>query len=205
MELTSSSLEEGAPIPPEYALGVPDPDERAVFGPNVNPALSWSDIPSGTRSLVLVVWDETVPTKPDDVNQPDREVPADLPRTDFFHWVLVDIEPSRSGIEEGQFSSGVTERGKTAEARFGRQGLNDYTGWFAGGDLEGQYFGYDGPWPPFNDSLVHQYHFALYATDLEKCPVEGAFTGQEVRAAIAGHVLAEASINGTYTLNPLLV
>jgi hypothetical protein len=32
--------------------------------------------------------------------------------------------------------------------------------------------------------------------------VEGAFTGAELRAAIAGHVLAEASIVGRYTLNP---
>jgi phosphatidylethanolamine-binding protein (PEBP) family uncharacterized protein len=42
----------------------------------------------------------------------------------------------------------------------------------------------------------------LYATDLERCPVEGAFTGQQVRAALEGHVLAEARLTGTYTLNP---
>jgi len=41
----------------------------------------------------------------------------------------------------------------------------------------------------------------LYATDLALCPVEEAFTGQQVRAAIAGHVLAEAALTGTYSLN----
>jgi phosphatidylethanolamine-binding protein (PEBP) family uncharacterized protein len=37
------------------------------------------------------------------------------------------------------------------------------------------------------------------------CPVDGAFTGQQVRDAIAGHVLAQAAIVGTYTLNPDLL
>ena len=39
------------------------------------------------------------------------------------------------------------------------------------------------------------------ALDLERCPVEGAFTGAQVREAIAGHVLGQASITGSYTLN----
>ena len=68
--------------------------------------------------------------------------------------------------------------------------------------MGGQYFGYDGPCPPWNDELLHHYHFVLYATDLARCPVEGAFTGQQVEQAIAGHVLAEARLTGTYSLNP---
>jgi phosphatidylethanolamine-binding protein (PEBP) family uncharacterized protein len=44
----------------------------------------------------------------------------------------------------------------------------------------------------------------LYATDLGRCPVEGAFTGPQVLAAIAGHVLAQARLTGTYSLNPLV-
>jgi len=43
---------------------------------------------------------------------------------------------------------------------------------------------------------------AFYATDLERCPVDGAFTGADVERAIAGHVLAEARLTGTYSLNP---
>jgi phosphatidylethanolamine-binding protein (PEBP) family uncharacterized protein len=42
----------------------------------------------------------------------------------------------------------------------------------------------------------------LYATDLVRCPLDGAFTGADVRSAIAGHVLAEARLTGTYSLNP---
>jgi hypothetical protein len=84
-----------------------------------------------------------------------------------------------------------------------RQGLNDYTLWFAGdADMAGRYFGYEGPCPPWNDERLHHYHFALYAMDVARCPVEGTFTGQQVRAALAGHVLAEARLTGTYSLNP---
>ena len=65
--------------------------------------------------------------------------------------------------------------------------------------MAGNYFGYDGPFPPFNDSLVHHYVFTLYAVSLARLPVEGNFTGQQVREALAGHVLAEATFSGTYT------
>jgi phosphatidylethanolamine-binding protein (PEBP) family uncharacterized protein len=71
--------------------------------------------------------------------------------------------------------------------------------------MEGQYFGYDGPCPPWNDSLVHHYHFRALALDLARCPVEGIFNGPAAAAAIKGHVLAEASFVGTYALYPKAV
>jgi phosphatidylethanolamine-binding protein (PEBP) family uncharacterized protein len=67
--------------------------------------------------------------------------------------------------------------------------------------MAGSYFGYDGPFPPYNDSLVHHYVFTLYALDVARVPVEGAFDGTQLRAAIAGHVLDAATYSGTYTLN----
>lgn len=70
--------------------------------------------------------------------------------------------------------------------------------------MAGQYFGYDGPCPPWNDSLLHHYIFTLYALGVARCPVDGAFNGAQLRAALAGHVLAQASLTGTYTLNPAL-
>jgi len=155
--------------------------------------------------MVLVCMDTDVPTRADDVNQEGRSVPATLPRAQFHHWVVVDIPPSVSEIREGACSDGIVARGKQAPAgpAGSRQGLNDYTHWFAADkDMGGQYFGYDGPCPPWNDELLHHYHFVLYATDLARCPVEGAFTGPQVAQAIAGHVLAEARLTGTYSLNP---
>ena len=71
--------------------------------------------------------------------------------------------------------------------------------------MAGQYFGYDGPFPPFNDSLVHHYVFTLYAVSVERLPVEGASAAPQVREAIDGNVLGEATLSGTYTLNRRLV
>lgn len=207
MKLTITGIEEGRLIPAEFALCIPDPDTHATFAPNRNPAFSWDDAPGGTASFAVLCWDRTVPTAGDDVNQEDREVPPDLPRTDFLHWVLVDLGPETRSIAAGGFSDGVTPHGKDGPAGPGgtRQGLNDYTGWFTGDpNMEGLYFGYDGPCPPWNDSLVHEYLFTVYALDVARCEVEGDFTGGDVRAALTDHVLAEASVMGTYTLNPRL-
>ena len=52
---------------------------------------------------------------------------------------------------------------------------------------------------------MHHYAFTLYALDVNRCPVDGSFTGEQVREAIRGHVLGEASITATYSLNPLLL
>ncbi len=40
------------------------------------------------------------------------------------------------------------------------------------------------------------------AMDLERCPVDGKFTGAEVLQAIKGHILEQASIMGTYNIYP---
>jgi phosphatidylethanolamine-binding protein (PEBP) family uncharacterized protein len=51
---------------------------------------------------------------------------------------------------------------------------------------------------------MHHYVFTVYALDIEKLPLSGKFGGPEVRTAMQGHILAEAKITGTYTLNPAL-
>ncbi len=204
MRLWSDSLVNGDPIPERYAAGRLAEGGGVTFSDNVSPHLAWADLPAATRSLALVCHDFDVPSRGDDVNRDDREVPADLPRVDFFHWLLVDLPPSIASFAEGEFSRGFTPHGKPgpAAAHGARQGLNDYTGWFAADpSMAGQYFGYDGPFPPFNDSLVHHYVFTLYALSVERLPVEGAFTGAQVREALAGRVLGAATLSGTYTLN----
>jgi Raf kinase inhibitor-like YbhB/YbcL family protein len=208
MKLWSDSFGNGDPIPARYAAGKLDAAGSVGFSDNLNPHLAWSELPSGTRSLVLICHDFDVPSKADDVNKLDREVPADLPRVDFFHWVMVDIPTGLNAITEAQFSRGFTARGKPGPSagHGARHGLNDYTGWFASdAQMAGQYFGYDGPFPPFNDSLVHHYVFTLYAVSVDRLPVEGAFTGPQVREALADKVLGEATLSGTYTLNKRLV
>ncbi|AST31171.2 YbhB/YbcL family Raf kinase inhibitor-like protein [Ralstonia solanacearum] len=207
MKLTSDVIHDNVPIPVEYAFGTIDPVSRVTLSANRNPALRWRDVPEQTRSFALICHDPDVPSRGDDVNREGREVPADLPRVDFFHWVLVDIPGSEREIRAGSHSDGVTPRGKPGPDAGGgtRHGINDYTGWFAGDkDMRGDYYGYDGPCPPWNDARLHRYTFTLYALDIDRVPVAGAFTGAQVRDAIKGHVLAEASVTGTYTLNPSL-
>ena len=68
--------------------------------------------------------------------------------------------------------------------------------------MAGNYFGYDGPCPPWNDAIVHHYHFTLYAVDFERCPVGGEFTGRSVLEAMEGHILETTTLTGTYSLNP---
>ncbi len=203
MKLTIHGFENGGPIPAKFALGRPDPEAHVTLSDNVNPALQWSGVPEGTRSFALIVHDADVPTRPDDVNQEGRTVPHDLPRGEFFHWVLVDIPADARSIAEGSHAKGVTAHGKGPQAAPSpmRHGLNDYTGWFEGdADMQGQWFGYDGPCPPWNDERVHHYHFTLYALDVERLDVEGAFTGPDVRRAIEGHVRANAEWRGTYAI-----
>ncbi|MCL1694070.1 MAG: YbhB/YbcL family Raf kinase inhibitor-like protein [Actinomycetia bacterium] len=206
MELWSNDFSEGDPIPGEFAFCLPDADTHATFGPNRNPHLAWSGTPEGTRSLAIVCHDPDVPTKPDDVNVEGREVPEDLPRTDFFHWVLLELSPEVTEIGTAACSDGVTTRGKGSESPFDcRQGINDYTGWFAGDeDMEGSYHGYDGPCPPWNDSLIHHYVFTVFALDTDSFELPESFGGAEARTALEGHVLDSATMTGTYTLNPRL-
>lgn len=205
MKLTSTSITDGARIAGEFAFGITHPESRVQLGGNRNPQLTWSDAPAGTKSFAVFCIDPDVPSKGDDVNQPDRTVPASLPRVDFYHWSLIDLPASITAIAAGEFSGNVSPKGKTgpAAAHGARQGINNYTDWFAGDpDMAGDYYGYDGPCPPWNDEIVHHYVFTVYALDVATLPLEGRFTGAEALAAVQGHILAEASITGTYTLNP---
>lgn len=205
MNLTTTAFRDGERIPDEFCFGNPADEGHMTLGANRNPDFTWTNLPDGTRSLVLLCVDVDVPSKADDVNQEGRTIPADLPRVDFYHWVMVDIPPGIDGIPAGSCADGVTPKGKKEPSGPDgtRQGLNDYTSFMAGNpDMAGEYFGYDGPCPPWNDELLHHYHFVLYATDLARVPVEGKFTGQDVMAALEGHILAESRLVGTYTLNP---
>lgn len=119
MKLTSSCFGDNQRIPVECAFCAPDPKAHVTLSKNLNPDLAWSDLPAGTRSLVLICHDRDVPSKADDVNQEGRSIPAGLPRIDFHHWVLVDIDPASGPIKKGEFSSAVTPKGKAARRLHG--------------------------------------------------------------------------------------
>ncbi len=205
MKLWSQDIKPNEPIPEYCAFGKYHPKSHVELSDNKSPHLAWDEIPDGTQSFVIICHDSDVPSQGDDVNQADRTVPADLPRVDFFHWVQIDLPTDMREVATGAFSDGITVKGKPGpEGPLGtRQGLNNYTQWFEGDtDMSGNYFGYDGPCPPWNDSIVHHYHFTLYALDCETCDVSGNFDGTAVLSAMEGHILAQAQLTATYKINP---
>ena len=205
MKIQSASFRDGGAIPPQFAFCAPDPRTHATLSTNVSPQLSWSDVPAGTKSFAIICHDPDVPGKGDDVNQEGRIVPKSLARVDFFHWVLVDLPAEVTSVAEGEFSSTVTPRGKPGPAapHGSKQGLNDYTGWFASDpEMSGEYRGYDGPCPPWNDELPHRYMFTVFALDVAKLMLGPSFGGVDALKAMKDHVLGQATLTGRYTLNP---
>jgi Raf kinase inhibitor-like YbhB/YbcL family protein len=88
---------------PAFANGGEIPVVHTCEGKDTSPALEWSGLPPGTKSLALVV---------DDPDAPDPRAP----KMTWVHWVLHDIPPTSTGLAEGI-------RAPPAGAR---EGLNDW-------------------------------------------------------------------------------
>jgi Raf kinase inhibitor-like YbhB/YbcL family protein len=206
LQLVVPGFDNGGTIPDSMAFCVPAAEGHVGLGPNNSPELKWSQVPEGTKSFVVICHDSEAPTVDDDVNKEGKTVSRDLERADFFHWVLADMTPGLRGLSAGQDSSQVTTGGKApGPTDYGARGINDYTSWFAGDEkMRGEYGGYDGPCPPWNDERAHVYHFAVYALSVESLNMGGSFTGPQVLAAMEGKVLDKATWSGTYTLNKAL-
>ncbi len=104
------------------------------------------------------------------VDDPDAPDP-DAPTRTWVHWVVVDIPPERHGLHENV--------GKLAS---GHVGLNDW-----------HRVAWGGPNPPIGR---HRYFFKLYA--LDRALELTRPTKLDVERAMEGHVLAEATLIGTY-------
>ena len=63
MKLWSDSWANGDRIPARYAAGRLDGKGGVTFSDNLNPHLAWSEVPAGTKSLVLICHDFDVPSR----------------------------------------------------------------------------------------------------------------------------------------------
>ncbi|MEI8080432.1 MAG: YbhB/YbcL family Raf kinase inhibitor-like protein [Actinomycetes bacterium] len=203
MKLTSTSITAGERIPVRNAMGKPDPDIHATFADNLSPQLGWSEVPDQTRSFAVIMFDDSAPTSTKYVNKEGARLGTDIERANFFHWILIDLPANLTELAEGAHSDGVTVGGKPGPKApaGGRHGVNNYREFFGDdAQLGGVYYGYDGPFPPWNDDVVHTYTITVYALNVDHLPIKGSFDGPAVLAAMQGHVLDSASITATYSI-----
>ena len=206
LTVESSSIADGKPILEKYAVATPTADGRAeMAGRDLSPHLRWSGEPEGTRSFAISVVDPDVPADRTRMGVEGLSLGDDEPRVEFAHWLVADIPPSVHELPEGAGGDGFVAHGKPSEppAPGAVTGQNGYRGLFEGNaDLEGTYAGWDGPFPPWNDEHVHHYETTVYAIDVDSIGLRPAFTLEEFRGAIAGHVRDQGRIVPSYSLNP---
>lgn len=195
----------GGHLPAQYAVCIAKTPGHMGFGQDINPEISWSPGPKGTQSYAIFLEDTDSPaTHRDWMNKPGKILTASLPRHIFFHWVLVDIPATTTSIAEGAVAHGLVPHGRAQSASpIGLAGVNSYTMAFAGKPaMQGSYYGYDGPCPPWNDEIVHHYHFKIYALSVPKLTLPPNFDGLAALAAMQGKILAKGEELTLYTTNP---
>ncbi len=187
--LAMGALSAGAIAAQEFTLGSPDLasgqfDNQYVLngfgckGGNVSPALKWSGLPEGTKSLALQVHDPDAPTG-----------------AGFWHWTVYNIPATATGLARGAGNSPDT---LPAGAYGGSTDFND-TGATGGNG------NYGGPCPPAGDA-PHHYNFTLYALAVDDVQAAAGIpkTGTAslfsfvLNKGIGAGLLGKASFTATY-------
>jgi Raf kinase inhibitor-like YbhB/YbcL family protein len=205
LRVSVDTFKDGEMIPNKYAFCMPAAQGHTAPGANFSPSISWSQGPRGTKSYAIVLYDTDSPAEQrEKINKDGITMTSAIPRKTFFHWVLIDIPPRIRSLEEGAESDARVVHGKPATpAAAGVRGLNDYTKVTANSDaMKGQYYGYDGPCPPWNDKIVHHYHFAVFALSVKSLNLPQDFDGGDALEVMKNKILAQGEVVGLYTQNP---
>jgi len=147
-------------------------------GGNVSPALAWQNVPPGTKSLALQVFDPDAPTG-----------------AGFWHWTVYNIPPTATSLPQG---AGNSPKGLPAPA-YG--GATDYLDTGATGGNGN----YGGPCPPEADK-PHRYIFTLYALAVDDLAKAGGIpkTGTPslysfvLNKGLGANLIEKASFTATY-------
>lgn len=107
-------------------------------------------------------------------DDPDAPDPA-APKMTWVHWLLYNLPPGSGGLPEGVAAAALPPGT--------RGGLNDW-----------RREAWGGPCPPIGR---HRYFFKLYALDT-LLPELGRPNKDQLLTAMAGHIVAEAELVGTY-------
>jgi Raf kinase inhibitor-like YbhB/YbcL family protein len=108
----------------------------------------------------------------------------DAPRPEpWVHWLIYKIPAATTALAEG-----IPQEERPAEPSGALQGENSWP--------KGENLGYRGPMPPPGHG-THRYFFKLYALDVE-LDIEPGADKEALLAAMAGHVIGEGQLMGTY-------
>ena len=147
-------------------------------GENVSPALQWSNVPPGTKSLALQVYDPDAPTG-----------------SGFWHWAIYNMPASASGLAQGAGNGAAA----LPPGAFG--GNTDFMDTGATGGNGN----YGGPCPPTGDK-PHRYIFTLFALAVPQLEVAGGVPktgtaglfGFVLNKGVGPALLGKASFTATY-------
>jgi Raf kinase inhibitor-like YbhB/YbcL family protein len=147
-------------------------------GGNTSPALVWSNVPAGTKSLALQVHDPDAPTG-----------------SGFWHWAVYDMPPTTTALAQG---AGNSPTSLPAGAYGGNTDFFDTGATGANGN-------YGGPCPPQGDK-PHRYVFTLYALAVPQVAAAGGIpkTGTAgvysfvINKGVGPALLGKASFTATY-------
>ena len=206
LKVQVDSVKSGGMLATKFAFCAPAAQGHTTAGTNINPSIKWSKGPRGTKSYAIILYDTDSPAEQrEKMNKEGETLTAAVKRKIYNHWVLVDIPAGTRSIKEGAASHERVLHGKpaTPAPAGGVNGLNDYTTATAANPaMKGNYYGYDGPCPPWNDENLHHYHFSVYALSVAKLDVPKDFDAAAAKEAMKGKILAEGDLLTVYTQNP---
>ena len=158
ISIASPTLKEGEPVPRQHT-----PDGR-----NDSPALTWSNVPAGTRELAVICED------PDAGNPPP-----------FVHWVVYKIPGSAQGLPEALPIDPSTPMPQSLAGTV--QGLNGFRRAI-----------YRGPAPPPGKVHHYHFIVYALDAPIETKPGQPPLTRAELLDAMKGHIIGQGELVATY-------